>query len=136
MDKKKLILWTLLDVVFLAVFYTLFFARKGFGDHPSVIISAIFVFVAFVFSVATHFIMKNIPNKTIMGSPYFIISSSYFKFECGFAVFVWFLETGKVQPVLIFQVILLALYSIAILLKLIFGDKKTENSKDVTPTDK
>jgi len=134
MDKKKLVLWTLIDVICLAVFYTLFFARNGFKDHPSVIVSAVFVLVAFVFSIATHFFMKNLTDKTIMGSPYFVISSGYFKLECGFAVFVWFLETGKVEPVLGFQVILLALYAVMVLLKLIFTGRK-EESTEVTETE-
>lgn len=136
MDKKKLILWTLLDVVFFVVFNILFFVLGGFSQDASVLVSAIFVLVAFVFSIATHFLMKKTSNKKIFGNPYHLVSSGYFRLECVIAVIFLVVRTGSFKVSMISQLVLLALYSIVILLKMIFADGKKDESTDVTPVEK
>jgi hypothetical protein len=136
MDKKKLILWTLLDVVFFVVFNILFFVLGGFKQHASIWVSAIFLLVAFVFSIATHFLMKKTSNKKILGSPYYIVSSGYFRLECVIAAIFLIVRTGSFKVAMVAQLLLLALYSIVIILKMIFADGKKEETKEVTPTEK
>ncbi len=133
--KKEVVLGIVLDVLFLAVYTFLFFVIGGFNQHVSVWASTVFVWVAFIISLATHALMKSMVNKKILGYPHHLAASYYFRIECVIAVVFMIVRSGSTKVAILIQTVLLAVYLVLLLLKLIFAEKsKDEESKEVTPT--
>ena len=78
---KKSILYILLDLVFLAVFNTVFFVVGG-TDHPaSVWISYAFIHLAYIMVVATPILTRKSSSASVFGFSLYSISAAYFLTE-------------------------------------------------------
>ena len=79
--KKKSILYILLDLVFLAVFNTVFFTLGGTSHPASVWISYGFIHLAYIMVIATPVLTRNSSSAAVFGFSLYSVSSVYFLAE-------------------------------------------------------
>ena len=126
---KKNVLWTLLDLVFLIVFNTVFFVVGG-ADHPaSVWISYSFIHLAYIMILITPILTRKGKNSAVFGFSIYAISSAYFLVE--FVVGVIFILIGleSVKIPLIVQMIIAGIYAILLLANLIANESTADSER-------
>lgn len=119
---KKTILWALLDLVFLAVFNTVFFMLGG-TDHPtSVWISYGFIHFAYLMILVTPFLIRKNSSAAVFGFSIYSISSTYFFVEFIAGLIFIFMRSDSLKASLVTQVIIAGLYAIILLSNLIANE--------------
>lgn len=119
---KKTILWALLDLVFLAVFNTVFFMLGG-TEHPtSVWISYGFIHFAYLMILVTPFLIRKSSSAAIFGFSIYSISSTYFFVEFIAGLIFIFMRSDSLKASLVTQVIIAGIYAIILLSNLIANE--------------
>lgn len=119
---KKTILWALLDLVFIAVFNTVFFMLGG-TEHPaSVWISYGFIHFAYLMILATPFLIRKGSSAAIFGFSIYSISSVYFFVEFIAGLIFIFMRSDSLKASLVTQVIIAGIYAIFLLSNLIANE--------------
>ncbi len=124
---KKSILFFLLDLVFLAVFNTIFFVAGG-TDHPaSVWISYGFIHFAYLMVIATPILTRKSSSAVVFGLSLYTISTVYFFVE--FLVGLIFILIGSetYEATLIIQVLIAAVYAVILIVYLIANESTADS---------
>lgn len=124
---KKSVLWLLLDLVFLAVFNTVFFVAGGIDHTASVWISYGFIHFAYVMVLVTPFLIRKSSSAAVFGFSLYSISSTYFLLEFVVGLIFIFMESETYKAALIVQVIVAGFYAVLLLSHLIANEHTADN---------
>lgn len=119
---KKSILYILLDLVFLAVFNTVFFVIGG-TEHPaSVWISYGFIHFSYLMILVTSFLIRKSSSAAVFGFSLYSVSAVYFFAEFIVGLVFIFIGSESYKVSLVVQVIIAGIYTIMLLSNLIANE--------------
>lgn len=119
---KKAVLWIILDLIFLAIFNTVFFMVGG-NDHPaSVWLSYGFIHVAYLMVLATPLLVRKSSSAAVFGFSIYSISSAYFLVELVTGLVFIFKRSESLKIPLVTQVILAGIYAVILLSTLLVNE--------------
>lgn len=124
---KKSVLWLLLDLVFLAVFNTVFFVADGTDHTASVWISYGFIHFAYLMVLATPFLIRKSSIAAVFGFSLYSISSTYFLLEFVVGLIFIFMKSESYKASLIVQVIVAGFYAVLLLSHLIANEHTADS---------
>lgn len=124
---KKSVLWILLDLIFLAVFNTVFFVAAGVNHPASVWISYGFIHFAYLMVVVTPFLIRKSSSAAVFGFSLYSISSTYFLLEFVIGLVFIFIKSESYKSALIVQVIVAGIYAILLLSHMIANETTADN---------
>ena len=124
---KKSILWILLDLIFLAVFNTVFFVAGGTTYPASVWISYGFIHFSYLMVLVTPFLIRKSSSAAVFGFSLYSISSSSFLVEFVVGVVCIFLKSESYKMPLIVQVIIAGIYGVLLLSHLIANEHTADS---------
>ncbi len=132
---KKSILYILLDLVFLAVFNTVFFVVGG-TEHPaSVWISYAFIHLAYILVIATPILIRKSSSSAVFGFSLYSVSALYFLVEFVLGLIFVLIAGDSYKTALVIQVILAGIYAVLLLSNLIANehtaDRVEQHEKEV-----
>ncbi len=119
---KKSVLWILLDLVFLAVFNTIFFVAGGTDHTASVWISYGFIHFAYLMVLVTPVLIRKSSSATVFGFSLYSISSTYFLIEFVVGLVFIFMRSESYKASLIVQVVVAGIYAVLLLSHLIANE--------------
>ena len=120
--KKKNVLWILLDIVFLAVFNTVFFVVGG-TDHPaSVWISYGFIHFSYLMILVTPFLIRKSSSQAVFGFSLYSVSAVYFFVEVIAGLVFIFISSESYKASLVVQVIISGIYAVMLISNLIANE--------------
>ena len=120
--KKKNVLWILLDIVFLAVFNTVFFVVGG-TDHPaSVWISYGFIHFSYLMILVTPFLIRKSSSQAVFGFSLYSVSAVYFFVEFIAGLVFIFISSESYKASLVVQVIISGIYAVMLISNLIANE--------------
>lgn len=123
---KKTVLWILLDLVFLAIFNTVFFIAGG-NDHPaSVWLSFGFIHFAYLMVIATPLLVRKSSSAAVFGFSICSISSAYFLVELVTGLIFIFMRSESLKIPLVTQVILAGIYAVILLSTLLVNEHTSD----------
>lgn len=125
--KKKMLLWILLDSVFLIVFNTVFFVAGGVSHPASVWISYGFIHFAYFMVMLTPLLIRKSSSSAVFGFSIYTISSVYFLTELIIGIVFIFLKQESYKPALIVQIIVAGLYAIMLIAHLIANESTADS---------
>lgn len=124
---KKSILYILLDLVFLAVFNTVFFVAGG-TEHPaSVWISYGFIHFAYLMVLATPLLTRKSSSASVFGFALYSVSSCYFILELVVGLIFVFVRSDSYKASLIVQIIIAGIYAVMLLSNMIANEHTADN---------
>ncbi|MCM1190310.1 MAG: hypothetical protein NC541_13570 [bacterium] len=119
---KKTVLYTLMDLVFLIVFNTLFFLLGG-TEHPaSVWLSYGFIHFAYLMVVATPFLTRKSSSAAVFGFAISSVSSAYFTLEFVVGLVFIFLRSESIKGALAVQIVIAGIYAVILFMNLIANE--------------
>lgn len=119
---KKSILYILLDLVFLAVFNTVFFVIGG-TEHPaSVWISYGFIHFSYLMILATPFLIRKSSSAAVFGFSLYSVSAVYFFVEFIVGLVFIFIGSESYKASLVVQVIIAGIYAVMLISNLIANE--------------
>ena len=124
---KKPILYILLDLVFLAVFNTVFFVVGGTTHPLSVWISYGFIHFSYLMILATPFLIRKSSSAAVFGVSLYSISSVYFFVEFFVGLVFIFVGSDSYKASLVTQVIIAGVYAIILISNLIANEHTTDS---------
>lgn len=124
---KKSVLWILLDLIFLAVFNTVFFVAGGTDHTASVWISYGFIHFAYLMVLVTPFLIRKSSSAAVFGFSLYSISSTYFLLEFVVGLIFIFMKSESYKASLIVQVIVAGIYSVLLLSHLIANEHTADS---------
>ena len=124
---KKSILWILLELVFLAVFNTIFFVAGGTDHIASVWISYGFIHFAYLMVLVTPFLIRKSSSAAVFGFSLYSISSTYFLLEFVVGLIFIFMKIESYKASLIVQVIVAGIYAVLLLSHLIANEHTADS---------
>ena len=120
--KKKNVLWILLDIVFLAVFNTVFFMVGG-TDHPaSAWISYGFIHFSYLMILVTPFLIRKSSSQAVFGFSLYSVSAVYFFVEFIAGLVFIFISSESYKASLVVQVIISGIYAVMLISNLIANE--------------
>ena len=115
---KKSILYILLDLVFLAVFNTVFFVAGG-TEHPaSVWIAYGFIHFSYLMVLVTPFLIRKSSSQAVFGFSLYSVSVVYFFVEFIVGLIFIFIGSDSYKSSLVVQVIIAGIYAVMLILLL------------------
>lgn len=124
---KKSVLWILLDLIFLAVFNTVFFVAGGTDHAASVWISYGFIHFAYLMVLVTPFLIRKSSSAAVFGFSLYSISSTYFLLEFVVGLIFIFMKSESYKASLIVQVIVAGIYAVLLLSHLIANEHTADS---------
>lgn len=124
---KKSVLWILLDLIFLAVFNTVFFVAGGTDHTASVWISYGFIHFAYLMVLVTPFLIRKSSSAAVFGFSLYSISSTYFLLEFVVGLIFIFMKSESYKASLIVQVIVAGIYAVLLLSHLIANEHTADS---------
>lgn len=119
---KKSILYILLDLVFLAVFNTVFFVVGG-TEHPaSVWISYGFIHFSYLMILVTPFLIRKSSSQAVFGFSLYSVSAVYFFVEFIVGLVFIFVGSESYKASLVVQVIIAGIYAVLLISNLIANE--------------
>lgn len=119
---KKSVLWILLDLIFLAVFNTVFFVAGGTDHTISVWLSYGFIHFAYLMVLVTPVLIRKSSSAAVFGLSLYSISSTYFLIEFVVGLIFIFMKSESYKAALIVQVIIAGIYAVLLLSHLIANE--------------
>ena len=124
---KKSILYILLDLVFLAVFNTVFFVVGG-TEHPaSVWISYGFIHFSYIMILITPFLIRKSSSAAVLGFSLYSISAAYFFAEFIVGLIFIFVRSESYKAALVVQIIIAGIYAILLLSNMIANEHTADS---------
>lgn len=124
---KKSILYILLDLVFLAVFNTVFFVVGG-TEHPaSVWISYAFIHFAYIMVIATPILIRKSSSASVFGFSLYSLSATYFFAEFVLGLVFVLIASDSYKAALVVQVVLAGIYAILLISNLIANENTADS---------
>ncbi len=124
---KKSILYILLDLIFLAVFNTVFFVLGGTEHSASVWISYGFIHFAYLMILATPFLVRKSSSASVFGFSLYSASTVYFFVEFAVGLIFIFIGSDSFKASLAIQVIIAGIYAILLVSNLIANEDTADN---------
>lgn len=119
---KKSILYILLDLVFLAVFNTVFFVAGG-TEHPaSVWIAYGFIHFSYLMVLVTPFLIRKSSSQAVFGFSLYSVSTVYFFVEFVVGLIFIFIGSDSYKSSLVVQVIIAGIYAVMLISNLIANE--------------
>ena len=119
---KKSILYILLDLVFLAVFNTVFFVAGG-TEHPaSVWIAYGFIHFSYLMVLVTPFLIRKSSSQAVFGFSLYSVSAVYFFVEFIVGLIFIFIGSDSYKSSLVVQVIIAGIYAVMLISNLIANE--------------
>lgn len=119
---KKSILYILLDLVFLAVFNTVFFVISGTDHSTSVWISYGFIHFSYLMILVTPFLIRKSSSAAIFGFSLYSVSSVYFFVEFIVGLIFIFMDSESYKASLVVQVIIAGIYAVILISNMIANE--------------
>lgn len=119
---KKSILYILLDLVFLAVFNTVFFVIGGTEHSASVWISYWFIHFSYLMILATFFLIRKSSSAAVFGFSLYSVSAVYFFVEFIVGLVFIFIGSESYKASLVVQVIIAGIYAVMLISNLIANE--------------
>lgn len=126
---KKASLYILLDLVFLAVFNTVFFVIGGANHPASVWLAYGFIHFSYVMVLLTPFITAKCSSQSVFGFSLYSISSVYFFVEFVVGLFFVLVRSDSYKASLVVQVIIMGIYAVMLLSVLIANENTADSIK-------
>ena len=124
---KKSILYILLDLVFLAVFNTVFFVIGG-TEHPtSVWISYGFIHFSYLTVLAAPYLIRKSSSAAVFGFSLYSISAVYFFVEFLVGLVFIFVGSDSYKASLVVQVIIAGIYAVLLISNLIANEHTADS---------
>lgn len=124
---KKSILWIILDLIFLAVFNTVFFVMTGFQHPASVWISYGFIHFAYLMVIVTPFLIRKSSSAAVFGFSLYSISSTYFLVEFITGLIFIILKSESYKIALVVQIVIAGIYGILLISHLIANENTADS---------
>lgn len=119
---KKSILYILLDLVFLAVFNTVFFVIGGANHPASVWISYGFIHFSYLMILVTPFLIRKSSSAAVFGFSLYSVSAVYFFVEFIVGLVFIFIGSESYKASLVVQIIIAGIYAIMLISNLIANE--------------
>ena len=124
---KKSILYILLDLIFIAVFNTVFFVVGG-TDHPSSVwISYGCIHFSYLMVLATPFLTRKSSSSAVFGFSIYSISAVYFFVEFFTGLVFIFVGSDSYKASLVIQVIIAGIYAVLLIANLIANEHTADS---------
>ncbi len=124
---KKSILYIILDLIFLAVFNTVFFVVGG-TEHPaSVWISYGFIHFSYIMIVLTPLLIRKSSSGAVFGFSLYSISTVYFFAEFIVGLIFVFVKSDSHKAALVIQIIIAGIYAVLLLINMIANEHTAES---------
>lgn len=127
MNKKKVFLNILLDLVFLAVFNVVFFVAGGTEHSVGTWISYGFIHFAYLMVLLTPFLTRKSSSSAVFGMTIAGVSGVYFIIEFITGLVFILVKPETYKSPLIVQVIIAGLYLVILLVNLIANETTADN---------
>lgn len=124
---KRAILWIILDLIFLAVFNTVFFAMTGLQHPASVWISYGFIHFAYFMVIVTPFLIRKSSSAAVFGFSLYSISSTYFLIEFVTGLVFVILKSDSYKAALVVQIVIAGIYGILLISHLIANESTADS---------
>lgn len=124
---KKAILWVILDLIFLVVFNTVFFAMTGFQHTATVWISYGFIHFAYLMVVVTPFLIRKSSSAAVFGFSLYSISSTYFLIEFITGIVFIVLKSNPVKIAVVVQIVIAGIYGVLLISHLIANESTADS---------
>lgn len=124
---KKTVLWIILDLIFLAVFNTVFFVMTGLQHSASVWISCGFIHFAYLMVIVTPFLIRKSSNAAVFGFSLYSISSTYFLIEFVTGIVFIILKSDSLKVALVVQIVIAGIYGILLISHLIANESTADS---------
>lgn len=131
--KKTSVLWTVLGLVFLAVFNALFFTVGMAGRNASVWISYGFINFAYLMLLLTPLLIRSGKSSAVFGFSLYSVSAAYFFVE--FAAGITFISVAPANhaAALLVQACLAGLYAVLLLSHMVANERTAEAEEERQP---
>ena len=124
---KKTVLWIILDLIFLAVFNTVFFVMTGLQHPASVWISYGFIHFAYLMVIATPFLIRKSNSAAVFGFSLYSISSTYFLIEFITGIIFVILKSESYKVALVIQIVIAGIYGVLLISHLIANESTADS---------
>lgn len=124
---KKTILWIILDLIFLAIFNTVFFVMTGLQHPASVWISYGFIHFAYLMVIVTPFLIRKSSSAAVFGFSLYSISSTYFLIEFVTGLVFVILKSDSYKVSLVVQIIIAGIYGVLLISHLIANESTADS---------
>ena len=124
--KKKNVLWTILNLIFLIVFNVLFFAMGGDEHHASVWISYVFIHFAYLMLLLTPKLIRAGKSSAVFGFSLYSISASYFLIEFITGIIFILVAPESYKATLVVQLCMAGLYGILLVSHMLANEYTAE----------
>lgn len=125
--KKVNLLWIIMDLIFLAVFNTLFFLLGGTDHNTSVWLSFGFIHFSYFMLLLTPFLIRKGKNSAILGFPLYYISSVYFFTELLTGVIFILVSAKEYAISLVVQLIIASIYAVLLISNMIANEHTADS---------
>lgn len=126
---KKSILFTVLDLIFLAVFNVFFFTVVGYKNAASIWVAYGFIHFAYIAMLLTPLFFNRKVDVRLFGISLLTISFIYFAAELALDSLLIFLGVLAVLPVVLLNIVVSAVYFIMIISAVLATDSISEHSE-------
>lgn len=124
---KKSILWVILDLIFLAVFNTVFFVVGGSEHTTSVWLSYGFIHFSYIMVIITPLLIRKSSSADVFGFSLYSISSTYFVVEFVIGLIFIFINSESYKSALTVQIIIAGIYGILLISHLIANETTADS---------
>ena len=124
---KKSILYILLDLVFLAVFNTVFFVVGGSNHPASAWLSYGFIHFAYLMVLITPIATRKSSSAAVFGFTLYSVSSVYFIVEFIVGLVFIFVRSESYKAALVVQVIIAGIYAILLISNMIANEHTADS---------
>lgn len=124
---KKTVLWIILDLIFLAVFNTVFFVMTGLQHPASVWISYGFIHFAYLMVIVTPFLIRKSSSAAVFGFSLYSISSAYFLIEFITGIIFVILKSESYKVALVVQIVIAGIYGVLLISHLIANESTADS---------
>lgn len=124
---KKSTLYILLDLVFLAVFNTVFFVVGGVEHPASVWISYGFIHFSYLMVLATPFLVRKSSSSAVFGFALYSVSTVYFFLEFAVGLIFIFVKSESYKAALVVQIIIAGIYAVMLISNLIANESTADS---------
>lgn len=127
MINKKSILWIVLDMIFVAVFNTVFFVEGGVHHPASVWISYGFIHFSYLMVLLTPVLTRKSSSASIFGFAIYNISSAYFALQFVVGLIFIFISSDSYKASLLTQIVLAGIYGVILISHLIANENTADS---------
>jgi type II secretory pathway pseudopilin PulG len=128
MNKKKVVLGILLDLVFLVVFNVVFFVVGGTDHRISVWMSYGFIHFAYIMVLLTPFLTrKGSSASSLFGMTIASVSTTYFAIEFVVGIFFILINLESIKAPLVVQIIIAGVYLVILLINMMANETTADN---------